>query len=71
MSAIAQRLSQAAARHEQGDLQEAERLCRQVIQREPMQVEALNLLGVTPREMVSIFQALKQAGALQGELRII
>ena len=32
---------------------------------------ALNLLGVTPREMVSIFQALKQAGALQGELRII
>jgi len=46
MSAIAQRLSQAAARHQQGDLQEAERLCRQIIQREPMQVEALNLLAV-------------------------
>lgn len=32
---------------------------------------ALNLLGVTPRDMVSIFQALKQAGALQCELIII
>jgi flagellar P-ring protein precursor FlgI len=32
---------------------------------------ALNLLGVTPRDMVSIFQALKEAGALQGELVII
>ena len=50
MSAIAQRLSQTAARHEKGDLQEAERLCRQVIQREPMQVEALNLLGVICRQ---------------------
>ncbi len=29
---------------------------------------ALNLLGVTPRDMISIFQALKRAGALQGEL---
>jgi len=29
---------------------------------------ALNLLGVSPRDMVSIFQALKQAGALQAEL---
>ena len=32
---------------------------------------ALNLLGVTPRDMVSIFQALKEAGALQAELKII
>ena len=32
---------------------------------------ALNALGVTPRDMVSIFQALKQAGALRAELRII
>jgi flagellar P-ring protein precursor FlgI len=29
---------------------------------------ALNALGVTPRDMVSIFQAMKQAGALQAEL---
>ena len=32
---------------------------------------ALNMLGVTPRDMVSIFQALKEAGALQAELKII
>ena len=29
---------------------------------------ALNSLGVTPRDMMSIFQAMKQAGALQAEL---
>ena len=29
---------------------------------------ALNTLGVTPRDMVAIFQAMKQAGALQAEL---
>jgi flagellar P-ring protein precursor FlgI len=28
----------------------------------------LNSLGVTPRDMMSIFQAMKQAGALQAEL---
>ncbi|MBI4532200.1 MAG: flagellar basal body P-ring protein FlgI [Candidatus Latescibacteria bacterium] len=32
---------------------------------------ALNSLGVTPRDIVSIFQALKEAGALQGELVIM
>ena len=32
---------------------------------------ALNLLGVTPRDMVAIFQALKEAGALQCELTVI
>jgi flagellar P-ring protein FlgI len=32
--------------------------------------EALNALGVTTREMMSIFQTLKQAGALQAELEI-
>ncbi|MBZ0265082.1 flagellar basal body P-ring protein FlgI [bacterium] len=32
---------------------------------------ALNSLGVTPRDIISIFQALKQAGALQAELVII
>jgi flagellar P-ring protein precursor FlgI len=31
---------------------------------------ALNALGVTPRDMMSIFQALKQAGALQADLLI-
>jgi flagellar P-ring protein FlgI len=31
---------------------------------------ALNALGVTPRDMMSIFQAMKQAGALQAELLI-
>jgi flagellar P-ring protein precursor FlgI len=28
----------------------------------------LNAIGVTPRDMMSIFQAMKQAGALQAEL---
>jgi flagellar P-ring protein precursor FlgI len=31
---------------------------------------ALNSLGVTPRDMMSIFQAMKEAGALQAELII-
>jgi flagellar P-ring protein precursor FlgI len=31
---------------------------------------ALNSLGATPRDMMSIFQAMKQAGALQAELVI-
>jgi len=34
-------------------------------------IRALNGLGVTPKEMVSIFQALKAAGALQAELELI
>ncbi|MFA7626073.1 MAG: flagellar basal body P-ring protein FlgI, partial [Candidatus Kapaibacterium sp.] len=29
---------------------------------------ALNLLKVSPRDLISIFQALKEAGSLQGEL---
>jgi len=32
--------------------------------------EALNALGVTPRDMMAIFQTMKQAGALQAELII-
>lgn len=32
---------------------------------------ALNALGVSPRDLISIFQAIKQAGALQAELVII
>ena len=32
---------------------------------------ALNSLGVTPRDMIAIFQGLKEAGSLQAELVII
>lgn len=31
--------------------------------------QALNQMGLTPRDMIAIFQALKQAGALQAELK--
>ncbi|GAB6064575.1 flagellar basal body P-ring protein FlgI [Deferrisoma palaeochoriense] len=34
-------------------------------------VQALNALGVSPRDLVAIFQALKAAGALQAELEIL
>jgi flagellar P-ring protein FlgI len=34
-------------------------------------VKALNALGVTPRDLVAIFQAIKAAGALQAELEVI
>ena len=34
-------------------------------------VKALNALGVSPRDLISIFQALKAAGALQAELEIM
>lgn len=34
-------------------------------------VRALNVLGVTPRDLISILQAVKAAGALQAELTII
>jgi flagellar P-ring protein precursor FlgI len=34
-------------------------------------IKALNVLGVTPRDLISILQALKSAGALQAELEII
>jgi len=33
--------------------------------------QALNGLGVTPRDIISIFQAIKKAGALQAELVIM
>ncbi len=32
---------------------------------------ALNAMGLTPRDLISIFEALKQAGALQAELKIM
>jgi flagellar P-ring protein precursor FlgI len=34
-------------------------------------VNALNAIGVTPRDLITILQAIKAAGALQGELEII
>ncbi|MDX9786433.1 MAG: flagellar basal body P-ring protein FlgI [Desulfobacterales bacterium] len=34
-------------------------------------VQALNAVGVTPRDLISIFQSIKAAGALQAELEII
>ncbi|MCD6083635.1 flagellar basal body P-ring protein FlgI [Candidatus Aerophobetes bacterium] len=34
-------------------------------------VRALNAIGVGPRDMIAIFQAIKEAGALQGELVIM
>ena len=34
-------------------------------------VKALNAIGVTPRDLITILQALKAAGALYGELEII
>jgi flagellar P-ring protein precursor FlgI len=34
-------------------------------------VKALNAMGVSPRDLIAIFQALKSAGALQAQLEII
>ncbi|MCP4744593.1 MAG: flagellar basal body P-ring protein FlgI [Desulfobacteraceae bacterium] len=34
-------------------------------------VRALNALGVSPRDLIAIFQAIKSAGALQAELEVI
>jgi flagellar P-ring protein FlgI len=34
-------------------------------------VQALNAIGATPRDLITILQAIKAAGALQGELEII
>ncbi len=34
-------------------------------------VSSLNAIGVTPRDLIAILQAVKAAGALQGDLRII
>ncbi|MGD8835483.1 MAG: flagellar basal body P-ring protein FlgI, partial [Desulfobacteraceae bacterium] len=34
-------------------------------------VKALNALGVSPRDLIAIFQAIKAAGALQAELEVI
>jgi len=34
-------------------------------------VKALNAIGVSPRDLIAIFQAIKAAGALQADLEII
>jgi flagellar P-ring protein precursor FlgI len=34
-------------------------------------VRALNALGVTPRDLISIFQALQAAGVLQAKLELM
>ena len=34
-------------------------------------VKALNAIGATPRDLISIFTALKRAGALQAELIVM
>jgi len=34
-------------------------------------IQALNSLGVTPRDTIAILQAIKAAGALQAELQIL
>ncbi len=34
-------------------------------------VRALNALGVTPRDLIAILQALKASGALKADLKII
>jgi flagellar P-ring protein precursor FlgI len=34
-------------------------------------VRALNAIGVTPRDLISVFQAIKASGALQAELEVI
>jgi flagellar P-ring protein precursor FlgI len=33
-------------------------------------VKALNALGVTPRDLISILQAMKQAGALHADVEV-
>jgi flagellar P-ring protein precursor FlgI len=32
---------------------------------------ALNAMGLTPRDLISIFEALRQAGALQAQLKVM
>jgi flagellar P-ring protein precursor FlgI len=34
-------------------------------------VRALNTLGVTPRDLIAVFEALREAGALQAELVVM
>jgi flagellar P-ring protein precursor FlgI len=34
-------------------------------------VKALNAIGVSPRDLITVFQAIQASGALQAELEII
>jgi flagellar P-ring protein precursor FlgI len=34
-------------------------------------VQALNALGVTPRDLIAVFEAMREAGALQAELVVM
>jgi flagellar P-ring protein precursor FlgI len=34
-------------------------------------VDGLNALGVTPRDMISILQSLKKAGAIEAEIEVM
>ena len=63
------------ANQQNGDLKVEEDLAKVIQNKETATlkqlVDALNKLGVTPRDMISIFQALKEAGALHAELVLI
>ena len=67
----AQTLSQALNLHQRGDLTGAERLYRQVLRVRAEDPNALNMLGVSPSDLVAILEALKQAGALKAEMVVI
>jgi FkbM family methyltransferase len=51
MTTLAQALDQAIGYHQRGHLREAEQLCRQILQADPQQVDALHLLGVLAHQL--------------------
>ncbi|MCF6153637.1 MAG: flagellar biosynthesis protein FlgA, partial [Candidatus Kuenenia stuttgartiensis] len=57
------------------DIQVSEEKSRLTVLQEGVSISdvarALNVLGVTPRDLISIFQAIKKAGALHAELVIM
>ena len=60
---------------ERTDIQVSEEKSRLTVLQEGASIadvaRALNVLGVTPRDLISIFQAIKKAGALHAELVIM
>jgi Tfp pilus assembly protein PilF len=50
MEAVSQWLNRALQSHQGGNLQQAELLCRQILQVDPQHANALHLLGVIARE---------------------
>ncbi|WP_347274352.1 flagellar basal body P-ring protein FlgI [Candidatus Kuenenia sp.] len=60
---------------ERTDIQVSEEKSRLTVLQEGVSISdvarALNVLGVTPRDLISIFQAIKKAGALHAELVIM